>query len=106
MLFQINNKEEAAVRCRVHHVPADPKDSLPDQGRFWERQAEPLFPEQASVLEELNRMDKRIRSIEEEEEEEYWDCKDLFSSLYLMQLFVKLSADSRHHWHGYQGKGS
>ncbi|XP_050705527.1 39S ribosomal protein L9, mitochondrial-like [Eriocheir sinensis] len=70
VMVKINNKEEAAVRCRINHFASNPKDRLLNQGRFWELPGDPLFPEQAPLLEELNRRDKRIRSTAEDEEED------------------------------------
>ncbi|KAG0721666.1 39S ribosomal protein L9, mitochondrial [Chionoecetes opilio] len=60
----INNKEEAAVRCRLNHYTSNMLDRLPCQGNFWELPSDPLFPEQAALLEELN---SRNQQPEEEE---------------------------------------
>lgn len=68
VIVKINNKEEAAVRCRINHYTHNPVDRLPSQGRYWELPSDPLFPEQAAMLEELNRMDKRRQPTEEEME--------------------------------------
>lgn len=68
--LQINNKEEAAVRCRINHFSSNPSDRLLNQSHFWELPSDPLFADQVALLEELNRMNKRARSTVEEEEEE------------------------------------
>ncbi|MPC36439.1 39S ribosomal protein L9, mitochondrial-like isoform X2 [Portunus trituberculatus] len=51
--IKINNKEEAAVWCRVNHYPTDPLDRSSFQSHYWELLPDPIFPEQAALLEEL-----------------------------------------------------
>lgn len=50
---KINNKEEAPVRCRIHHYATDVRERLPWVREFWKHPVEPIFPEEASVLNDL-----------------------------------------------------
>lgn len=51
--IKINNKEEANVWCRVSHYPTDSLDLSTFQSHYWEQPPDPVFPEQAALLEEL-----------------------------------------------------
>ncbi|CAK1550544.1 unnamed protein product [Leptosia nina] len=49
---KINNKEEVNVRCRIHHW-ATGLERLPWDEFHWKKPLEPLFPEQAEILEKI-----------------------------------------------------
>lgn len=51
-MFQVNNKEEVNVRCRIHHW-ATGLERLPWVPYHWKEPKEALVPEQAPVLESL-----------------------------------------------------
>ncbi|XP_076067890.1 mitochondrial ribosomal protein L9 isoform X2 [Oratosquilla oratoria] len=51
--IKINNKEEASVRCRIHHMTNNLQERIPWEEYHWLKPAEPIFPEQAPVLKEL-----------------------------------------------------
>ncbi|KAG7165087.1 39S ribosomal protein L9, mitochondrial-like [Homarus americanus] len=65
---KVNNKEEAPVRCRIHHYATNPRERIPWKGFHWEYPAEPLFLEEAPVLEELTKNNPITRYVEEEEQ--------------------------------------
>ncbi|XP_069940991.1 large ribosomal subunit protein bL9m isoform X5 [Cherax quadricarinatus] len=65
---KINNKEEAPVRCRIHHFATNPRERIPWVYRHWELPAESLFPEEAPLLEELTKKYHRTRYPDQEEE--------------------------------------
>jgi len=53
----INSREEAHVRCRIHHWTDDPDKAFPLPSDHWKYSAEPLFPEEANLLETLPKPD-------------------------------------------------
>ncbi|KAK8385658.1 hypothetical protein O3P69_016440 [Scylla paramamosain] len=63
--IKINNKEEASVWCRVNHYPTDPLDRTSFQSRYWELPPDPIFPEQAALLEELYAMRQQRSAVKE-----------------------------------------
>ncbi|KAG6449983.1 hypothetical protein O3G_MSEX006331 [Manduca sexta] len=50
----INKREKVNVRCRIHHW-ATGLDRLPWVEEHWKKPVEPLIPEQASVLEKMQK---------------------------------------------------
>ncbi|XP_045625305.1 large ribosomal subunit protein bL9m [Procambarus clarkii] len=64
---KINNKEETPVRCRINHYATNPRDRLPWIYHHWELPAEPIFPEEAPILQELTKKYPKLRTLEEEE---------------------------------------
>ncbi|KAK4320042.1 hypothetical protein Pmani_009064 [Petrolisthes manimaculis] len=65
---KINGKEEATVRCRINHFASQPTERLPCPANHWQYPAEPIFPEQAAILEELTRNNPITRYHEEDAE--------------------------------------
>ncbi|XP_066940325.1 large ribosomal subunit protein bL9m [Macrobrachium rosenbergii] len=64
---KINKKEEALVRCRVHHCTTVATERIPYKPFHFFHPAEPLFPEEGPILEELT--SKHPKTIYEEKEE-------------------------------------
>lgn len=64
---KINNKEEAPVRCRINHCTSKPSERLPFIPFHWQYMAEPLFLEEASILEELAKRNPMTRLQREDE---------------------------------------
>jgi large subunit ribosomal protein L9 len=48
----INNKEKVNVRCRIHHWSTEPGNRIQSISP-WFQKAEPVFAEQAAVLEKI-----------------------------------------------------
>nr|XP_018905657.1 PREDICTED: 39S ribosomal protein L9, mitochondrial [Bemisia tabaci] len=53
VIIKINNFEEAKLRCRLHHWSTSPFDRLPWESDFWDKRAEPIFPEDAELLSKM-----------------------------------------------------
>jgi len=50
----INRKEEALVRCRLHHWSTSISNKLPFVEYPWTLKGEPIFPEDAEILQSLS----------------------------------------------------
>ncbi|XP_050675381.1 39S ribosomal protein L9, mitochondrial [Leptidea sinapis] len=50
---KINNREDVNVRCRIYHWATTALEKLPWVAFHWKKPLEPLFPEQAEILEKL-----------------------------------------------------
>ncbi|XP_071441130.1 large ribosomal subunit protein bL9m [Hetaerina americana] len=49
----INSLETAFVRCRIHHHGTTQASRLPHVQQYWRQPAEPLFPEDAEIIQSL-----------------------------------------------------
>ncbi|XP_063988261.1 large ribosomal subunit protein bL9m [Diachasmimorpha longicaudata] len=51
----VNKREQTPVRCRIHHHANNVNDqkSIPVNHNFWKEMAEPIFPEDKAVLDQL-----------------------------------------------------
>ncbi|BES98675.1 ribosomal protein L9 [Nesidiocoris tenuis] len=62
-VITINGQEKANARCRIHHWATNPSERLPYVQYPWCQKSEPIFEEEAPILEKLPLVKQREKNL-------------------------------------------